>query len=114
MWEDDLRGVYDGSLFFRIREARMRGGEGGGTLDEEGRLKSQAETEEGLRVGAQVDEKEQGWDKNKGYGWRDWMRGMWRFGNWRVWEVEGLRLDGGRGRDLKEIDLNTGNGNGEL
>lgn len=116
MWEDDLRGVYDGSLFFRIREARMRGAEGGAPFGAEGAIKTRAETEgermdEGLRLGAQVDEKEQGWDRNKGYGWRDWMRGMWSFGNWRVWELEGIRADGGRGGGLKGGgDLSNGGG----
>ena len=111
MWEDDLRAVYDGSLFFRIREARMRGGEGGG----EGGMKTRVGTEgERMDEGLRLDEEEQGWDRNKGYGWRDWMRGMWRFGNWRVWELEGLRADGGlKGRDLSKgagMDGNVSHG----
>lgn len=92
VWEDDLRGLYDGSLFFRIREERMKDG---------------------------------GW--RQGYGWRDWVRGMWRYGNWRVWEVEGgkskvddgmskvdgARWEGGSWRDWELGGLGNGSA-GEL
>ena len=78
-------------------------------------MKTCAETEgERMDEGLRLDEEEQGWDRNKGYGWRDWMRGMWRFGNWRVWELEGLRADGGlKGRDLSKgagMDGNVSHG----
>lgn len=61
VWEGDLRGVYDGSLFYRIREERIREGP--------------------------VRERREGW--RQGYGFGDWWRGVWGYGNWRVWEVKG-------------------------
>lgn len=120
VWEDDLRGVYDGSLFFRIREARRRMGEGGGAIDVEGQLKTQVVIEAGMKareaekenLNVQADKNEPGWNTNKGYGWRDWMRGIWKFGNWRVWEVEGRRAGEAskRGGGLEEGDPSKGHG----
>ncbi|KAL8911482.1 MAG: hypothetical protein Q9171_003343 [Xanthocarpia ochracea] len=53
IWEKDLRAVYDGTLFWRIREERKKNG-----------------------------------GVTQGYGWQDWIGGLWNNGTWKTWEVE--------------------------
>ncbi|KAL9629092.1 MAG: hypothetical protein Q9204_005475 [Flavoplaca sp. TL-2023a] len=52
LWKEDLRSLYDGTLFWRIREEREKNG--------------QLQT---------------------GYGWQDWLGGLWNNGTWKTWEI---------------------------
>lgn len=52
VWRDDLRQCYDGTLFWRIREERL---------------------------------KAEGW--RQGYGWREFVRSVYKTGTWKEWEL---------------------------
>ncbi|KAL8993367.1 MAG: hypothetical protein Q9169_006400 [Polycauliona sp. 2 TL-2023] len=53
VWKEDLRAMYDGTLFWKIREEREENGE-----------------------------------LAQGYGWQDWLGGLWNNGTWRTWETQ--------------------------
>ncbi|KAL8788728.1 MAG: hypothetical protein Q9213_001542 [Squamulea squamosa] len=56
IWEKDLRAMYDGTLFWKIRDERKRNE-----------------------------------DMTRGYGWQDWVGGLWNNGTWKTWEVRNER-----------------------
>ncbi|KAL8671588.1 MAG: hypothetical protein Q9168_003912 [Polycauliona sp. 1 TL-2023] len=66
LWKEDLRAMYDGTLFWKIREQRENGGE-----------------------------------LSRGYGWQDWLGGLWNNGTWKTWET----ADKGRVKIAPEREL---------
>ena len=52
LWKEDLRSIYDGTLFWRMREEREKNGQ-----------------------------------RRQGYGWQDWLGGLWNNGTWKTWEI---------------------------
>jgi Ca2+-binding EF-hand superfamily protein len=71
VWREDLKGCYDGTLFWRISEMRERRRKGGGGGEVDGEIETEAEVE-----------------VEAGYGVGEFVRGMWKGRTWRVWEVE--------------------------
>ena len=64
VWKQDLSALYDGTLFWTIREERAKNG-----------------------------------NLAQGYGWHDWLRGLWNNGTWKTWEAEH--------KDTVEIEVET-------